>query len=459
MLRAPLRREEASLSGHTSILVDPNANRRITLRRMRVRVVSGNDAPADHVFDVPVVRIGAAEDNELQLTDSAVSGKHCEIRRTPAGPLLRDLGSTNGIRYGGNKVRELYVHQPTRVRVGRTELEISPIDEVHDIEPSEADHFEGIVGGSQAMRELYSVLARVAPTELSVLVHGETGTGKELASRAIHARSNRRGGPMVVFDAAAVPHDLIARELFGHNKGAFTGADADAPGLFEKADGGTLFLDEIGELPLDLQPHLLRALEQRAVRRVGDTRYRPVDVRIVAATNRDLNFEVQEGRFRADLYYRLATVEVVVPALRDRLEDLDMLVAHFLRQAGISHGVKGLSKEVDNLFRAWRWPGNVRELRNVVQRAIPFTDGERIGLSALPDAIAGRERPQGPVELDPALTAGTYHEAREALMDAFELQYLEDLVKRAGGNLAKASRMGGVDRKTLYRLLNRHGLR
>ena len=295
------------------------------------------------MFDVPVIRIGAGDGNELRLTDSAVSGKHCELRRTPAGPLLRDLGSTNGIRIGGNKVREIYVHHPTRFRVGRTEIEVVPIDEVHEIAPSEADRFESLVGGSQAMRELYSVLARLAPTELSVLVHGETGTGKELVSRALHARSNRREGPMVVFDAAAVPHELIARELFGHVKGAFTGADADSPGLFEKADGGTLFLDEIGELPLDLQPHLLRALEQRAIRRVGDTRYRPVDVRIVAATNRDLAVEVQEGRFRADLYYRLATVEVVVPALRDRLDDLDRLVATFLEQAGVGHGVVGLS--------------------------------------------------------------------------------------------------------------------
>jgi DNA-binding NtrC family response regulator len=309
------------------------------------------------------------------------------------------------------------------------------------------------------MRELYSVLARLAPTELSVLVHGETGTGKELVSRAIHAQSNRRAGPMVVFDAAAVPHELIARELFGHRKGAFTGADEDAPGLFEKADGGTLFLDEIGELPLDLQPHLLRALEQRAIRRVGDTRYRPVDVRIVAATNRDLAEEVREGNFRADLYYRLATVEVVVPPLRDRLDDLPMLVSHFLGLVS-GHAVTGLSPQVAELFRLWRWPGNVRELRNVVQRAIPFTDGHDIPMSALPDAIAGREQDAGgSVELDPALTTGTYHEARETLLDAFEQQYLKDLVKRAGGNLAKAARMGGVDRKTLYRLMNRHGLR
>ncbi len=446
------------MAGQTSILTDPTGQRRLTLRRLRVRVLVGADAPQDLLFDVPVVRIGADDSNELVLHDSAVSGAHCEIRRTPGGPLLRDLGSTNGVKIGGNRVREVYIHQPTRARIGRTEVEITPVDEVHDIEPSTADSYVGLIGGSQAMRELYTVLARLAPTELSVLVHGETGTGKELVSRALHAQSGRRAGPMVVFDAAAVPHELIARELFGHVKGAFTGAEADAPGLFERADGGTLFLDEIGELPLDLQPHLLRALEQRAIRRVGDTRYRPVDVRIVAATNRDLKDEVQEGNFRADLYYRLATVEIEVPPLRDRLEDLPALVSHFLG-AVAGHGVTSLSPEVAELFRVWRWPGNVRELRNVVQRAIPFTDGTDIPLAALPDAIAGRERPSGPVELDPNLVTGTYHEARETLLDAFEQQYLKDLVKRAGGNLAKAARMGGVDRKTLYRLLNRHGLR
>jgi DNA-binding NtrC family response regulator len=314
------------------------------------------------------------------------------------------------------------------------------------------------------MRELFSVLERVAPTELTVSITGETGTGKELVSRAIHQYSSRRDGPFVVFDCGAVARNLVESELFGHERGAFTGAVQARAGVFEQAHGGTIFLDELGELPLELQPALLRVLEQREVRRVGDRQVRGVDVRVVAATNRDLHRLVEEGKFRQDLYYRLAVVEVHLPPLRQRLEDLPLLVPHLLATAAFPHTVKGVAPDVERLFRAYHWPGNLRELRNVLLRAIPFSVGDLIDLQSIPDALRSTATP---VPAPAARRAGglpapdaslTYHEAKEQLVEAFEHRYLEDLLERCGGNLSHAAREAGVDRKTIARMLKRHGI-
>ena len=249
-----------------------------------------------------VIHIGSNKTADIVLTDPTVSRRHAEIRRGRDGVLLRDLGSMNGTFVGQVRAKEVYLGTDTLFRVGRTELSFTPADEVIDVEPSQADHFENLVGNSVAMREVFGLLERVAPTDLTVLITGETGTGKELASRAVHTRSKRGDGPLVVFDCGAAPENLIESELFGHNRGAFTGAIEARPGVFEMAHGGTIFLDEIGELPLELQPKLLRVLEQREVRRVGANKTKPIDVRVVAATNRNLREEVDRGRFREDLY-------------------------------------------------------------------------------------------------------------------------------------------------------------
>jgi DNA-binding NtrC family response regulator len=301
------------------------------------------------------------------------------------------------------------------------------------------------------------MIARVAPTDLTVLVTGETGTGKELASRAIHARSGRRSGPFEVFDAGSVAPSLVEAELFGHERGAFTGAVRARAGVFERAHGGTVFLDEIGELPMPAQSALLRVLEEREVRRVGGSETRPVDVRVVAATNRDLRAEVEAGRFRRDLFYRLAVVELGLPPLRARPEDLPLLAAHLLRHAGFVHDVHGIDPDVLRAFEAWRWPGNVRELRNVVLRALPFCHGGRMTLAALPEALqvsdeeADAPALHAPVDLE-------LHEARERILASFERHYLKTLLDRTEGNVTRAARLAGVDRKTISRLLRRHGL-
>ncbi len=456
----------------TSVIPDADPNRKqLHLRRIGLKVADGPDQGKAAEFDHDVIRIGAAEGNHFQLTDATVSRRHAEITRTPDGLVLRDLGSTNGTFLGQVRIKEVYLGENRSFRVGKTEMEFALLDEVIDIVPTRETRFENIVGQSVAMRECFAVLDRVARTELTVMVTGETGSGKELVSRAIHQRSQRRAGPFVVFDCGAVARNLIESELFGHERGAFTGAVQSRAGVFEQAHTGTIFLDELGELPLELQPALLRVLEQREVRRVGDRRVRNVDVRVVAATNRDLQQLVKEGKFREDLYYRLAVVEVHLPPLRDRIEDLPMLVEHLLRSANFEHNVRGVTPDVLNVLKAWHWPGNVRELRNTLLRAIPFCEGDLVDLQALPEALrhehaAAAAAADSAGDLAPAdlsglvLPAGdlSLREAKDQLMEAFERKYLEDLMERCERNISKAARTAGVDRKTIARMLKRHGI-
>ena len=439
------------MSDVTSVIDKPLRLRRLHLRRMRLRVIKGPDRGLEVNLDRDVVHIGTHTDNDLRLSDDTVSRFHAEIDHTPRGLMLRDLDSTNGTWVGDVRLREVYLGSRERTfKVGQTHIAYTSEDEVVDIVPSETEHFAGMVGRSVAMREVFSVLERVAPTDLTVLVTGETGTGKELVSRALHERSSRRDKPFVVFDCGAVARNLIESELFGHERGAFTGAVAPRAGVFEQAHGGTIFLDELGELPLELQPTLLRVLEQRQVRRVGDRKVRPVDVRVVAATNRDLEAEVAAGRFREDLYYRLNVVEVALPPLRDRPEDLPLLVEHLLRAAPMSHTVVGLSSGAADRFARWPWPGNVRELRNTLLRALPFCDGDRIDLALLPAAM---QRPNVEPSDDVSL-----EQAREQAVSRVEQSYLKRLLERHDGDLDAVAAAAGMDRRALSRLLRRHKL-
>ncbi|MFH1469066.1 MAG: sigma 54-interacting transcriptional regulator [Pseudomonadota bacterium] len=442
--------------------------RRLHIRRGRLTCVAGEDKGESWLVDGDVVRIGSKSGNDIVLTDTTVSRRHAEVVRVPDGVLLRDLGSTNGTFVGPVKVREVYLTPDTRFRVGQTELLFAPADEVIDVLPSEETFFENMVGASLSMRALFGLLARVAATELTVMVTGETGTGKELVSRAVHNRSRRCAAPFQVFDCGAVSASLVESELFGHERGAFTGAVASRPGVFEQAHGGTVFLDEIGELPLELQPKLLRVLEQREVRRVGSGQTRTVDVRVVCATNRDLHAEVEAGRFREDLYYRLAVVELHLPPLRERTEDIPLLVDHVLRHSNHNRGVSGISDEVQELFEGYRWPGNVRELRNVVERALPFCDGSAVTLGSLPEAlrIAPTTRPvtaaPGSQELGmdpPDVSELPFKDAKDKIIDAFERQYLVDLLERHEGNISRAARAADMDRKSIARLLKKHDIR
>jgi two-component system response regulator HydG len=316
--------------------------------------------------------------------------------------------------------------------------------------------FEDFLGESAAMREVYSVIDRVAGSSVDVLVTGETGTGKELVARAIHRRSRRSAGPFVPVDCGAIPDALIESELFGHERGAFTGADARRIGLVEFADGGTLFLDEVGELPLPLQAKLLRVLQERRVRRVGARQENAVDVRVVAATSRSIDQMMERGEFRRDLFYRINVVRIDLPPLRARGDDIGLLAEAFANRAAQEMGrtVGGLSTDVYQVLRSYHWPGNVRELQNVVRRAIAMTRSPVAGLDDLPDEIVAAAGKGAAVEAG----AQGFFAQRADHVARFEKQYLTELLARLAGDVSAAAREARLPRGTLYRLMKGHGI-
>jgi transcriptional regulator with PAS, ATPase and Fis domain len=397
-----------------------------------------------------VARIGVAAGNHLRLNDPTVSRVHCEIRVRPDTITVRDCGSTNGTFVEGVRLKEGEVRPGALVRVGASAFRIEDAGGDAFLPVSERSTFGECVGASLEMRRLYSTLERVATTTSTVLIEGETGTGKDVVARSLHASSTRAGGPFVPIDCGAIPVTLIESELFGHVRGAFSGAQTDRRGVFEEADGGTLFLDEIGELPLHVQPKLLRAIEARAVRRLGSNAERPIDVRIVAATNRSLARCVNEGTFREDLYYRLAVVEVTLPPLRSRRDDIGTLARHFYERLG---GGPPLSPEFIAMLSARGWPGNVRELRNYIERSVS------LGLVAQPPPIAPAIGGRDAVASSAIEALVPLHlplkEARDAWTETFESIYTRSLLKKTGGNLTRAAELAGVNRRFMQRLVAR----
>ena len=307
-----------------------------------------------------------------------------------------------------------------------------------------------IVGGSPAMRKVADLIERVGESDASVLIHGETGTGKELVARAVHNKSKRREGPFVAINCAAVPHSLLESELFGHARGAFTDAKATRVGLFQQANGGTLFLDEIGELPIDVQPKLLRALQERKVRPVGDNREIPYDARIVAATNRDLENEVHDKRFREDLYYRINVVKLEVPPLRSRGSDTLHLAHHFLKQFAERSGkpTLELSERAAERLMAYEWPGNVRELENCIEHAVALARFDQVTVEDLPEKLRGY--------LAGSFVATANDPTEIVTMEELEKRYLLRVFTLVGNNKSRAAEVLGIDRRTMYRKLERY---
>ena len=423
--------------------------------RCQLVVIDGADrGRACRLGATPAV-IGTAADAALTLSDDRVSARHLEVTAIESRFAVRDLGSTNGTWFEGSRIERAELGAGATLRVGRTTLRIEPEAQPLDVVPSQARRFGELVGASLAMREVFAVLERVAGADVTVLVEGETGTGKELVARAVHAASSRRAAPFVAVDCGALPEGLLDSELFGHVKGAFTGAAAPRAGLFARADGGTLFLDELGRIPPSVQARLLRVLEERAVRPVGGDRERAVDVRVIAAARDDLDAEVAAGRFRADLLYRLGVVRVRLPPLRSRREDLPLLIAELLRARGLDDP-RPSGPAMDRLA-AHGWPGNVRELRNVIDRALALTPGARRFAELLV-----RVEPGGTLD-DASGAAGVrsdlpFAEAKQLVVHDFEQRYLADVLARAEGNLTAAARLADVDRKHLRTLARRHGL-
>jgi DNA-binding NtrC family response regulator len=415
------------------------------VRRLRVQVIDGPDRDRVVEHSGGSLAVGTSPDNELVLTDPTVSRYHLELR-CEEGVLVKDLGSRNGTFIGDVRVHEALVPVGARLRLGRTVIALLDVGIEATPAPLRTPEIPGLVAASPAMHEIACAVERLAQSNVSVLVQGETGTGKELIARAIHEAGTRGRGPFVVVDAGALPATLIASQLFGHERGAFTGAERRQEGAFELAHGGSIFLDEIGELPLAVQPALLGVLERRSFRRLGGKEDIQVDVRVISATHRDLRSEANQGTFRADLYFRLAVARIEIPPLRDRPEDIEPLVEHFAREITGAPGLP-FSEATMAALRAHRWSGNVRELRNVVESALAMGTVSLDGLaSAAPDTSrAGAIVP--------------YRAARAEALAAFERRYLRSLIEATGGNASAAARAASMDRPYLLSLLRRHGLR
>ncbi len=429
--------------------------RKVQVYRLHITAPSGDMTRQEYAKRI--LRVGSREGNDVVLSDATVSRIHFEISADALGYRLRDLGSSNGTFVDGYRVSDVYLKPGSRIHVGRTEVIFEPLVQEAELPLSRQERFGPLVGRSPSMRELFATLERVARSDATVLVEAETGTGKELIAKAIHQASERASGPWVVFDAAAAPRDLIESQLLGHERGAFTGASERRIGCMEEADGGTLFLDELGELPLNLQPKLLRALESREVVPVGSNQPRKVDVRIVAATNRDLAAEINRGSFRDDLYYRLAVIRMVVPPLRDRPDDVRLLVEHFAQSvvgpARAQRIIAAISEDNWRALEAHHWPGNVRELKNMVERTLALSGDElpRRFDPHVDTRIAGPAPVSSRADLD-----RPFLEQKHELIANFERDYLTGVLERHGGNISRAAAAAGLDRMYFKRLLKKY---
>ena len=418
------------------------------VRRFRLTRVSGGGKGEPWQSSGDKCALGSHAMNDLVIDDPTVSRFHCEVRLGSEGARVRDLGSLNGTLVDGVPVGEAGLRAGSLLKLGNAVLRFDYGTGENPLLLSTRDRFGALVGASIPMRAAFALLERAAASDATVLLEGETGTGKGQAAQAIHSASSRKSKPFVVVDCAAIPASLIESELFGHEKGAFTGADQRRAGAFEAAAGGTLFLDEIGELPSDLQPKLLRVLEDREFRPVGASATKRSDVRVIAATNRDLRAEVNAGRFRADLFFRLAVVRIPLPPLSHRLEDMPLIVEQLLTSLGARAEQKAplLAPRFVQLLMAGAWPGNVRELRNYLERCLV--------LGTVPD-----------VTDDGGVTARTpdmrldYEEARERAIADFEKRYVVALLDRHGGKVPAAARAAKMDPKYLYKLIQKHKLR
>lgn len=399
------------------------------------------------------LRIGKAPDNDVVLDHPTVSRNHLTVRRSGDVFTVQDQGSTNGTFIDGAQIKEGFLRAGALLEVGDVQLRFQPMLKSLEVNPLANDRLGDLVGKSLPMRQIFALIQRIAPTESTLLLIGETGSGKGAASRTIHKLSSRATGPFVVFDCASVSENLIESELFGHEKGAFTGAVAQRVGCLERADGGTLFLDEIDDLPLDLQPKLLRALEDREFRRLGQSgSAHKFETRVIAASKKDLWAETQAGRFREDLYFRLSVFTLTLPTLRDRKEDIPLLVD------AMANGPlwNRLSDKQHEQFTAHTWPGNVRELRNAVERLKHVADIPELASENFLREYSGPDRHEG--ETLPVNYAGPFKDMKDDLIRAYEREYLTRLLSKTRGNIAKAARDAGLDRKHLYSLLHKYGL-
>jgi DNA-binding NtrC family response regulator len=430
------------MTGENPLVPTKVLTRELRFARYRLSLIEGPDPKCTIEGSEHEISVGTADGNTLVLADPTVSRHHFAISPSPRGHLVRDLGSTNGTTINGVMIERAYLAQNAVIGIGDSRLRFE-VGGGDDAAALSAEHKWGrALGASPAMRRLFAILPKIAESDASILLEGETGTGKSLIASALHEHSARAAGPFIVVDCGAIPPNLIESELFGHDKGAFTGATTARIGAFEAARGGTVFLDEIGELPLDMQPKLLRALEDRVVKPLGRNKPIALDIRLVAATNRDLRAEINRGRFRSDLYYRLNTFHLRVPPLRERREDIPLLVAHYYEQLGAGEPPASLLTD----FARHAWPGNVRELRAAIERTVLLDD---------PAVWRGISEDTPPAH-DENLS---FRAAKERAVAAWERDYVRSLITQHAGNLSRAARAVRMDRNHLRELVLRHGLR
>ncbi len=440
--------------------VEPSWLKSAELQGFSLTVVEGPDPGRRWTMEEDErCSIGSHRSNGLVIDEPTVSRFHCELVATDRGVRIRDLESRNGTLVDEVRIVSAWLKPGSEIQLGKVRLRFEVADERRRLPLDEAGHFGQMVGASVPMRRAFHTLSRCAKSEITVLIEGETGTGKEGAAAAIHSESERSEGPFVIVDCSALPTNLFESELFGHEKGAFTGATSRRMGAFERADGGTIFLDEIGELPRDLQPKLLRVLEQKTVRRVGSNEHRAVDVRVVAATNRDLRADVNTGHFRSDLYYRLAIMKVTLPPLRERRGDLPLLVGALLSRLGASPGqlARFSAEEFLDRIRLGTWPGNVRELRNYLESCLVMD--EEMPIAPGGDGPADEANDSPLVVGDPLFGIGLdvpLLEAKNIITSAFERAYLVAALREHDGNKAAVARAAEIDRGHLYRLLKKY---
>ena len=430
--------------------------RELRFPRYQLEVIEGPDRGKTLSGALDEVSVGTADANSLVLTDGTVSRHHISITPTARGHLVRDLASTNGTSINGVLVERAYLAPHAVIKVGDTRIRFEPGGGDEAATLSSESRWGRALGTSEAMRRIFAMLPKLAESDATVLLEGETGTGKGLLASAIHEASPRAKGPFIVVDCGSIPPNLIESELFGHEKGSFTGAMMTRQGLFEQADGGTLFLDELGELPIDLQPKLLRALEDHVVKRIGGNDLVKLDIRVIAATNRDLRLEINRGRFRSDLYYRLNTFRLRVPPLRERRGDIPLLVAHFYQQ--LSRTGESPPAELIVDFARYDWPGNVRELRAAVERTVLLGD-PTVWREISEEQPASAPAPAAPAD-DHRFTDGTsFRAAKERAVAEWEREYVRALIAAHDGNLSRAARAVRMDRNHLRELLVRHRIR
>lgn len=440
------------MSTGTHTETDPKLPLQLT-RLRRPAAVEWSDSTGPHRLPLTGTMVmGTAEGVPLRVADARVSRLHAELMLDDGGVWVRDLGSTNGTWVKDVRVDRVRLEQDGKFTVGSLEVSVR-FDAPARVALWPQDRLGSLLGRSDAMRELFMQLTKVAASDASVLIHGETGTGKELVAQELHAASKRSSKPFVVVDCASLPENLLEAELFGHARGAFTGAVTTRTGSIEAADGGTVFLDEVGELPLSMQPKLLRVLESKTVRRVGENEGRPVNVRFVCATHRDLEAMVAQGQFREDLFFRLAVLPLHVPPLRARPDDLELLLTHFL--AGRDGGT--VEADTKALLRNQRWPGNVRQLKGFAERVAAL--GVERAVSMLKGVEVTKEpaKPasQNPLAVDLSMP---FKDLRERWVDHLEREYLTGLISKHGRNAGTLADTAGLDRSYINRLLKKHEL-